>query len=476
MNEISAITEASASKPAKLTRNSFRNLKSTLEISSVGTTPSQEPPPSGDRATPAATVDSGKRRSLSKASGTPPTSLRPEQSTSTRKSNRVRVIPNYSNLSVPEIDDDPPSPARSASPESARQEKTPSTLKSPVSDKSTPVPDRPRISTSASTPLQADPKPEQISRPKKSWTAMVYEILANSNIRLTLAEIGEAIKDRYPFFRSDDQAHTLKSSPRNPLYSHPAFYRIQRPDRTLEWGLNPGQFFDKRTNKLLTPGSPVADIVPSVELSEQITEKDLQQDSTTERAATCKTRISEADTRQDELVKSPALILDMTQEPMHTEQSYQRTTREVEVDVSNTLEPAKTSPHTAQNSPRPSITRIDVGSEKMTPQLSSSATLHSRDQRRLAGLVHKDLVDTFTDEEMDYFLQETKLCYFKNMALEKHHTRQILDSIFPDGLKSSEDDVEGCTLDLRNDYEERTWASDWFLDFVSILYHQQKHR
>ena len=456
---MAATVEASSSKPAKLTRNSFRNLKSEIQRSSVGTTPSQEPP----AARQTARVSGSPRvsKTLSPRRGSSATPTRPEQGR--RKSNRARIIPNYSHVPDIEIDEDIPTPTASSSAEEATRQKTPSAIQSPASQRSTPPLGRPSRSKSPSADQESDLNPKRMAKPKKSWTHIVYEVIANSTRpTLTLQELGEAIMDRFPFFRSKPEI--LKSSPRNPLYCHPAFYKVTRDDKSLAWGIKPGQFFDKRTNKLLTAGTPGPDVVPSIEVSEQII-AETQQDPAANETPSSVSRSVEVEMKYDEPVKSPSLARNGTEETQ--QDSVTRTV--IEIDPRNFPDETMVSPRNVQQSSLPLSTEADI-EVKSTPQPSGPVFSQSRDQRRLAGLVHQDLVDTFSSEDMDRFLQETKLCYFKNMALKKEDVHQILDSIFPSGLRSSEEDLETCTSDLRKDFEDRTWSSDWFIKFVSPKY------
>ena len=458
VNEISATIEASADKPAKVTRNSYSRMKSTLQGTSAVTTPSQEPPSAGDRR-----FSTALRSSLASES-------------SIRRSSRARNVPDYSSFQAAEIDDDEPDAAVNGSPIVAKGRK-PSTLGSSVSHESTPLRDQRTRSTSASTAVQPAPTPEPAVKPKKTWTAIVYETLANvRNQSLTLVEIGEAIKVQYPYYALPAHADTLKSSPRNPLYSHPAFRKVQRADGKLAWGLYPGDFYDKKTNKLLTAGAPPAAVMPSVErpepmvedVVEDFVEDDDYQDDAAGQLQDTTSDYPEARVKMDQTVDSPSSRVQNSGEVIVSTPQEQLKGMKVGEEQPRPSEIIRPSPALVPSSARSSNAGVEVVTDSVASQPPTHAFLQSRDQRRLAGIVHKDLVDSFTDEEMDRFLRETKLHYFKNMELNLQNIDQILKTVMPSGLKSSEDDVFVCAEDLRKDYEGRTWESEWFLKFVSL--------
>ena len=457
--EIKAISDAFSHKPAKLTRNAFRNLKSEAVRQSVGTTPSQEPPTSRERSRVSGSPRVSK--TLSPRRGSSATPSRPESAR--RKSNRARIIPNYSHVPNIETDEDASTP-RSTSENAATGQGTRVALGTPISQESTPALDQSSRSKSSSANQASELNSTPLAKPKKSWTHIVYEVLANSKTTtLTLQEIGEAIMDRFPFFKSNPSI--LKSSPRNPLYCHPAFYKVTREDKSLAWGIKAGQYYDKRTNKLLTAGSPGPDIVPSIELSEQIV-AETQQDVDVSEVPSSVPHSVEVEMKQDEPVRSPSLAANETEEVQDETQSGSVTRRVIEIDPRDIPDENMVSPRNVQRSTPPPSTATEI-EVKSTPQPTGSVFPQSRDQRRLEGLVHQNLIDTFTSEQMGRFLQETKLCYFKNMALKKEDVHRILDTIFPCGFTSSDENVETCTTYLRKDYEDRIWSSDWFIKFVS---------
>ena len=456
VNEISATIEASADKPAKVTRNSYSRMKSTLQGTSAVTTPSQEPPSAADRM-----LSTALRSSLASES-------------SIRRSSRARNVPNYSSFQAVEIDDDEADSAMNGSPLAARQ-RTPSTLNSPVSHKSTPLREQQTRSTSALTTVQQATVIEPPVKPKKTWTAIVYETLAKvRNQSLTLVEIGEAIKAQYPYYALPAHADTLKSSPRNPLYSHPAFRKVQRADGKLAWTLHPGDFYDKKTNKLLTVGAPPPILVPSVERPEPVVEDedDSDQDDGSGQLDYTTSDYPEARVKVDQTMDWQSSKMQHPEDVIMSTPQEQLNGPEVGVELSRSTEIVRPSSAVVPSSARSSNAGVEVVTDSIASQPSSHAFLQSRDQRRLAGIVHLDLVDPFTDEEMDRFLRETKLYYFKNMELNKQSVDRILETIVPNGLKSSNEDIAACAEDLRKDYEGRTWESEWFLKFVSPSLYQ----
>jgi len=465
VKEISAITEASGQKPSKLTRNSYRRLKSTLEGSSPATTPSQEPQ------APAIMggVSSTESSSATYVSPQPETSAR-------RRSTRARLIPDYSNFLAPEIDDDPSTTIAVETNMQTQQERTPSTIDSPVSHDSTAVPDQLTRSTTASTVVQPDLSPERLAKPKKSWTTIVYEILANSRKpTLTLAEIIEDIKDRYPYFRSQASAETLKSSPRNPLYSHPAFYKIQRADNALAWGINPGKYYDKRTNKLLTPGSPRPSVLPSIEFSEVAAREDSQNSARPLKSSISDDRVSESTDGPHGLVISPPAVIGANESgsPITAKPLQGGVDKDSEIDQVGEIDQhkswlgSKLGNVLSSNQPSTLEKRADGDSTIIQPVIST--TLQTKSRWDEARLIHKNLKEEFTAKNVHHFLQETKVAYFKNLRVKQDDVSRILDSIFPEGLRSSESDITECAREVQIDYEAQTWASDWLLSFVSFF-------
>ena len=126
---------------------------------------------------------------------------------------------------------------------------SPSTPASSTSDRSMLMTKEHRRLTSKSTAQDS----EQLERPKLSWNAIVYEILALADAPLTFGELMQDIRDRFPFFKAPSQEKVLKSGLKNPLYFHEAFIKGDIIDGKQTWGLKPGKFVDKKTGEVLTP-------------------------------------------------------------------------------------------------------------------------------------------------------------------------------------------------------------------------------
>ena len=126
---------------------------------------------------------------------------------------------------------------------------SPSTSATSTSDRSTLMPDHPSRSTSTSTAMIT----EQPERPKLSWNAIVYDILATADLPMTFPQLMQGIRERYPFFKSPSQDKVLNSGVKNPLYFHEAFCKGEIIDGKQTWGLKAGEFVDKKTGKVLTP-------------------------------------------------------------------------------------------------------------------------------------------------------------------------------------------------------------------------------
>lgn len=157
-----------------------------------------------------------------------------------RKSGRARDAVDYARLSGSEDN------AREiATPEQI----SPSTSASSTANRSGPMPNRLSGSMSTSSAINT----EQHERPKLSWNAIVYTVLATSETPLTPSQLMQGIKDRYPFFKSPSQDKVLESGVKNPLYFHEAFCKGEIINGKQTWGLRPGDWVDKKTGEVLTP-------------------------------------------------------------------------------------------------------------------------------------------------------------------------------------------------------------------------------
>ena len=186
-----------------------------------------------------------------------------------RKSGRARNSINYAQLSTAED-----TTYETATPEQTLQNDMPSaqptnqmsTSALSSADRSTMMPGDHSISSSMSPAVNV----EQLERPKLSWNAIVYEVLATAEGPLTFTELTQEIKNRYPFFNASSQDKVLKSGLKNPLYFHEAFCKGEIINGKQTWGLKPGEFVDKKTGEVLTP-QPRNPIVPPG-LTEQVHE------------------------------------------------------------------------------------------------------------------------------------------------------------------------------------------------------------
>lgn len=188
-----------------------------------------------------------------------------------RKSGRARNTVDYTRLSGPENNDRGIATSEQIeegrmSPAQRSDQMSPSTSASSTSIVSTLLPDNPSRSTSTSTATNT----EQHERPNRSWNAIVYEILATSDIPLTFPQLVQSIKNRYPFFNSSSQDKVLKSGPKNPLYFHEAFCRAEVVNGKQTWALKPGRFVDKKTGEVLTPQPRYT--ISSPRIAEQVRE------------------------------------------------------------------------------------------------------------------------------------------------------------------------------------------------------------
>ena len=171
-----------------------------------------------------------------------------------RKSGRARNAVDYARLSIIEGNDHDAagreqSQQSDGSPAQVANQASPTTSASSVSDKSTMMPNAASRSTFPSTAT----KTEHLERPKQSWNAIVYEVLAIADGPLTFTQLMQGIRNLYPFFKAPSQEKVLKSGLKNPLYFHEAFIKGDIINGKQTWGLKPGEFIDKKTGELLTP-------------------------------------------------------------------------------------------------------------------------------------------------------------------------------------------------------------------------------
>ena len=183
---------------------------------------------------------------------------------SVRKSGRARNPIDYARLStseanVRELATEERTDEIGTSIVQGTQQMSPSTSAS--SNRSTLMPEHHSRSTSTSTAVIN----EQAERPKRSWNAIVYEVLANADAPLTFTQLTQEIKSRYPFFKASSQEKVLKSGLKNPLYFHEAFCKGEIIDGKQTWGLKAGEFVDKKTGEVLTPQprNPISSGIPS---------------------------------------------------------------------------------------------------------------------------------------------------------------------------------------------------------------------
>ena len=171
-----------------------------------------------------------------------------------RKSGRARNAVDYARLSTTEgnnydATEREQSPQSDGSPAQAADQASHTTSASPISDTSTLMPN----AASRSTFTSIATKTEQFERPKQSWNAIVYEVLATADGPLTFTQLMQGIRKLYPFFKSPSQEKVLKSGLKNPLYFHEAFIKGDIINGKQTWGLKPGEFIDKKTGETLTP-------------------------------------------------------------------------------------------------------------------------------------------------------------------------------------------------------------------------------
>lgn len=189
-----------------------------------------------------------------------------------RKSGRARNPVDYAGLSISE--DNPREVAlleqsreNGVSPTQASKQMSASVSAPSTPNRSPLMHDDQSRSTSTSTVTNTD----QLERPKLSWNAIVYEVLALADGPLTFTQLTQKIKSRYPYFKYSTQEKVLKSGLKNPLYFHEAFIKGDVINGKQTWGLKPGRFVDKKTGEELTP-QPRNPIGGSSRLTEQAQE------------------------------------------------------------------------------------------------------------------------------------------------------------------------------------------------------------
>ena len=171
-----------------------------------------------------------------------------------RKSGRARNAVDYARLSTTEGNNHDAagreqSQQSDGSPAQAANQASPTASVSSISDRPTLMPNAASRSTTTSTAT----KTEHHERPKQSWNAIVYEVLAIADGPLTFTQLMQGIRKLHPFFKSSSQEKVLKSGLKNPLYFHEAFIKGDVINGKQTWGLKPGEFIDKKTGELLTP-------------------------------------------------------------------------------------------------------------------------------------------------------------------------------------------------------------------------------
>ena len=188
-----------------------------------------------------------------------------------RKSGRARNPVDYTRVSISEDN-----PREVASPEQSRGKDVSPTQASKQTSPSVSAPLTPNRSTlmhddySRSTSISSATNTEQLERPKLSWNAIVYEVLALADGPLTFTQLTQKIKSRYPYFKYSTQEKVLKSGLKNPLYFHEAFIKGDVVNGKQTWGLKPGRFVDKKTGEELTPQprNPIGSSKPTEQAQE----------------------------------------------------------------------------------------------------------------------------------------------------------------------------------------------------------------
>ena len=171
-----------------------------------------------------------------------------------RKSGRARNAVDYARLSTIEGNNHDAagreqSQQSDESPAQAADQASPTSSVSSISDRSTLMPNAAGRSISPSRAM----KTENFERPKQSWNAIVYEVLATADGPLTFTQLMQGIRNLHPYFKSPSLEKVLKSGLKNPLYFHEAFIKGDIINGKQTWGLKPGEFIDKKTGELLTP-------------------------------------------------------------------------------------------------------------------------------------------------------------------------------------------------------------------------------
>lgn len=434
--QISALSDQASSK---MTRAQFMDLKSKFSAAMAAKSPS-----------------------VSQSSATKP--AQNDHETSTRPSRRTsKIAINHNERNESEEVTNP-----SLLPPKTR---TPSTLDSPVSHGSTPAPGLATRSTSASTAPhqpdshQPDPNAEPLTKPKKTWNAIVYEVFVNSTKEeLTLADVQRGVKELYPFYALPQNASVLESSPRNPLYSHPSFQKIEKGEKKVVWRLKAGDFLDPKSKKILSSGPN--QITPSaqyrhvsVSMSERTTSSKSSntalQTPTTSRREVKRVKTlprDEPTSNQGQVNTGRSNTKEASSRAVSRDSPQEVPETQLPTEVPETQVPSS-SPYEIIETQGPSVEQVISAPE-------------SREQRRLVGIVHKNLVETFDANEIASFLEHTKLSYFSDMAIDGHHVAKILDTIFT-VKKSLVADMETCAGELKDNYDQRVWGSEWLYDLVS---------
>ena len=286
-NQISAIIEATSEPPVKITRGAFRQLKSKL-----GSEGSSTPRPKrvadlrGQSNIGSASASASSSKQVTRRSLIVKLPL-PKGKDASPQGGR-KPSPDIVDLEMseaPPLGNDAPGAAASVEPDTTElgnavedSGSAPISIDSPTQDStSTPsasnsapaVPKQSSVVSSSTSPIQeVQSQQVPLTKPKKTWNCIIYEVIAHgtsaSKPTMTYPEIVEGVKEHYPYFAGAGQSKTLESSPRNPLYAHDAFYKEERPDKTNAWGIRAGKYIDKKTGKVLVAGpGPAGSAQPS---------------------------------------------------------------------------------------------------------------------------------------------------------------------------------------------------------------------